>query len=474
MSLQVNPASAAAARKVLKQFTGQHQECTVVGGGSHERKVVTAVRKAVARAEAEVVCVLHEIFGFFASSEGAPLALRQLRTDLLRRRKGWGARKGGPGKGGPGKGGTGGGPGGPGSSNGGRVKGVKGRSTLVRFMPGRAATFFVPTAVTVRDMAHNDDVYVTHKLSLVHRLDFTEVALSDCRYFEDYDFGADEVPLVQTYEHDFVVARDGELNSLSCFLFVDFGTPARRGPRCDGYPFGDPRLATAGPSNTDNQLTHHYIPPRVYPSTAIARIPRVAPHNTSGDDAPLTMSLSSNGSYSSYASNWRNPVIALPRTVDVRKGDRVLVTSHTDVTSQHPSYSFAVRVLRAADAGIDADGEICTGEVLDDPRDGPRIEDLGRVDLAFEDLYPTFTLYDKVALPEDQDKDGGTYGHDDAKPSEGITSDSTIAIPVTATPTMTVTSPPVIAAPASPPVIAVPASMPTTSTSAPSCAPTAA
>ena len=63
------------------------------------------------------------------------------------------------------------------------------------------------------------------KLLLAPAAPLEDMALcASSRAFEVYDFGAD-APLdaVQRREQEFVVAKDGELNCLGCFVWVDLG-----------------------------------------------------------------------------------------------------------------------------------------------------------------------------------------------------------------------------------------------------------
>lgn len=125
---------------------------------------------------------------------------------------------------------------------------------------------------------------------------------------------------MQHYDHEFVVDREGDLNAFACFLFVDFGvdSSSKRRAVCDTFPFGDDRL-----KQTDQ-----------------------------------SMSLSSWCQSTSYASNWRNPILVLPQPARVIPGDVIKVRSIVRVDTTRPSYSFSVTVQRPISTGA-------TGQVRD-------------------------------------------------------------------------------------------------------------
>lgn len=290
VAIDINSKSAEMARKILREDI-ELQRCEVVTGSSLDKEVVGSVTQACGKDRKEVDFVLHEVFGFFASSEGAPAIMHKLRKDYSIIQKN------------------------------------------TRFLPGKAATFFTPSCVEPQHV-NADELYVSDKMILAKRLDFDACRLSSDRVLEFYDFNA-ELALVQERRHAFVVTRAGVLNSISCFIWVDFGVQeVRRAEKCEGFPFGDERF-----------------------------------------DAELeTSSLSSNFRNGSYASNWRNPVLGLPATVVVAEGDTIEVITKVDSRTTRPSYTFTVRATTRV------------GE-----------EKLGTVHLTFDDLYPNFELRKEAA-----------------------------------------------------------------------------
>lgn len=250
-------------------------------GSSADAKVAKELQATVPQQQR--LHVVHEIFGFFASSEGAPLAISQLRSSI---------------------------PGVPWT-----------------FLPACSGTFFQPSYLTPASTGRVKSLYVSPKLVLCRKLDFAEVRLTDsARFLEWYNFNEDDgVPLKQKYSHRFQVTRAGEFNSLSCFLFIDFGTARGRAPRCCDFPFGDERLKPS----------------------------------------PQSMSLSSRSSDGAYATNWQNPVILLPQSIQVAVDDTIEVCTEALVHTLQPCYRFSASVVKESER-----------------------HELGQVCLEHTDLYP--------------------------------------------------------------------------------------
>lgn len=147
LAIEVNPKSAATAEKVLREFSAKESNWKVIHGASSEKHVTRQIKRMIKRTNADKdspsfardLCVLHEIFGYFASSEGAPLALHQFRSVFSKDPK---------------------------------------RSPTFRFVPCKAGTFFTPVHLLPATLDNSNLLYVTHKLILAQRLDIASIRLS--------------------------------------------------------------------------------------------------------------------------------------------------------------------------------------------------------------------------------------------------------------------------------------------------------
>jgi hypothetical protein len=221
-------------------------------------------------------------------------------------------------------------------------------------IPSRCATFFTllelrPDSLDCCESLLCNSEGPQPKLLLAPAAPLDEMALcsSSCA-FELYDFGnAAPLDTVQTREHELTVEKDGELNCLGCFLWVDLGIgePAPLPHKDEGedeefesrFPFGDASLL----------LPHGSKPLNDFTSLCTTQTLR-----------------------STYASNWQNPLLLLPTTARVRKGDRISVTTVASADTLTPSYRFEV---------THHPGE----------RHQPAVS-LGRLDITFDDLYPDY------------------------------------------------------------------------------------
>ena len=199
IAIEANEESAKKARKILKrEITVSDDRWSIVTGYSLNKDVIAEVCKSKPN------FVLHEIFGFFSSSEGAPVVIQSLKKDY---------------------------------------------SVVTRdaqFVPGKSATFFTPCCVESQHFKKQSMVSISgNKLILAH-LNIKECRLSAVyRALEFYDFNA-ELQLKQENIHEFVVTRSGCLNALCCFIWVDFSQNVHRAGKCGEFPFGDTRYGTFG------------------------------------------------------------------------------------------------------------------------------------------------------------------------------------------------------------------------------------
>lgn len=185
-ALEINSSSAARARQYLRDEIRQGR-AVVVTGSSFDAAVVREVADAAATGKNGTIgYVLHEVFGFFVSSEGAPCIISHL------------------------------------------LKCYPGVKEDSKFLPGKAATFLVPSCIDPQqDLMEKNELYVSEKLILRKRLDFKACRLSPTSSaLEFYDFNKN-FALKQERTHVFAVSRDGLLNSLSFFIWVDFDIEVR-------------------------------------------------------------------------------------------------------------------------------------------------------------------------------------------------------------------------------------------------------
>ena len=149
------------------------------------------------------------------------------------------------------------------------------------------------------------------KLILAKKADVNEAGLTtQSRYFEWYNMEK-ELHMRQHYTLDFDVRREGTMNSLTCFIYVDFGLPNTRKRRyiCDNFPYNDDRLEAESQS----------------------------------------IAFSTNKADTQCAGNWRNPIIILKQPRKVMVGDKIRVYTTTKTDTITPSYTFEVEVINGKD-----------------------------------------------------------------------------------------------------------------------------
>jgi hypothetical protein len=171
---------------------------------------------------------------------------------------------------------------------------------------------------------------------------------------------------VQTREHVFTVARDGVLNCIGIFIWVDLGIGApAEVPECAAADAGDD--AGMGGCSDVARFVHRFpFGARVGSagSTAFAAAPTDARLN---DFTSLCTAETMRDR--THASNWMNPLLMLPQPAPVHAGDRLRVRSRSSADGIQPSYAF---------------------ELLHLPRKQGKGVPLGRLDVTFRDLYPYY------------------------------------------------------------------------------------
>lgn len=130
------------------------------------------------------------------------------------------------------------------------------------------------------------------------------------------------------------------------------GRPPRSGPVMKQQASGDGSSAGAGPpAESASTLTGgEPLPP------------------ASAFSLSFSTCSTDKGAHACWA--WRNPVVFLPRTFDLKAGDTVIVDSRSDMTFTPPRYAFRVTVMRAGEA-------------------------VERADINLDDVYPEFAYIDR-------------------------------------------------------------------------------
>jgi hypothetical protein len=315
-AFEVNPQSAAAAAEGLRR-DGLDRRARVVLGKSTQPELLLENPRAAAAAR-QFHVVLHEVFGIFVSSEGCPQMLQHARAQYLSAAAA--RRQGG-------------------------------------LIPSRCATFFTPCALrpasldTCESLLCNSTSRPT--LLLAPAAPLADMALCNTSAaLEVYDFGSDEpLDTEQAHQHEFIVSKDSELNCLGCFVWVDLGI-GEPAPRTDDASGGSARFESRFP----------------FGDSAVSGALGCAGQQQLNDFTSLctTETLSN----CTYASNWQNPLLLLPATAKVRRGDRICVRTRALANTLTPSYHFDV-THRPANGGGGA-------------------VSLGTLSVTFDDLYPDY------------------------------------------------------------------------------------
>lgn len=240
-----------------------------------------------------------------------------------------------------------------------------------RCIPSRSGTFYSPCELRSEDLDACEDILLDSlrapNVLQVPRAPIGEMSLARSSAVLDMqDFGGSArtkretgaTEEVQTREHLFTIARDGVLNCLAVFIWVDLGIgPAAEisademspGP-ADGFahrfPFGaDSGAGAAAVAAAESGVRLNDFTSLCTPDTVRER---------------------------THATNWFNPLLLLPQPTAVRSGDRLRVLSRSAADSIRPSYAFELKhIPRNGDAGSDG-------------------VPLGVINVEFNDIYPYY------------------------------------------------------------------------------------
>jgi hypothetical protein len=221
LALEINTEAIDTARKTLQNFTYQRPDL--------KWDIIPTHSSLLNRTQIRDVCtrwgdplpttirIVHEVFGFLASSEGAPLVLRTMRRSL-------------------------------------------GQDFKVEFAPRYAASFLIPTEIKAEDIPSGKDTLTTAQLAnpqliLARRVNINRAKLADKHHtLERFDFDreTEDDNAAQIHNHTTItIERAGTLNSLVGFLSVDFGRDYQ--PRRGSAQSSTPGVLNSGPSFTSAQ-----------------------------------------------------------------------------------------------------------------------------------------------------------------------------------------------------------------------------
>ena len=281
-------------------------------------------------------------------------------------------------------------------------------------IPYRAATFFVPCELRAESLDAAETVYCDRSeaptVLLMPCAPLDEIALSRASaVLEDHRFGASSnsrshsrshsqshsrstlgdtaMRGVQRRDASFKVARDGVLNALGVFIWVDLGlggpSPhaalAHTGGEAPSGPPAAPTVAnaatstagtTAGPAAAHGTVGLHSAFP--FGDARLHERPRSVREGGQegvGDEAEegahahshalndfTSLCTPATRAARTHATNWMNPLLLLPRAVRVRRGERLHVRTVAVAASEQPSYEFTLSRLQA-DGLSDGQGE---------------------------------------------------------------------------------------------------------------------
>ena len=202
--------------------------------------------------------IYHELFGFFASSEGAPLTTHSIHTNLS-------------------------------------------PSFEIDMVPSHAATFLVPIHLSPHTTFPGDIHAPNPQMLLIRRLDISSLRISpDAHTLELYDFNTHPIPLKQTRQSLTKIEKQTVFTALAGYIQVDFG---------------------------------HQYAGRHPPTSSLGSL-----DNTRASEHTWGPSFSSYPGDTTYATNWKNPVIFLQHPTHLLPGDTILIETHVDVSTTTPHY----------------------------------------------------------------------------------------------------------------------------------------
>ena len=247
-----------------------------------------------------------------------------------------------------------------------------------RCIPSRSGTFYSPCELRAEDLDACEDILLDSlrapKVLQVPRAPIGEMSLARSSAVLDMqDFGGSAqakretgaVEAVQTREHVFSIARNGVLNCLGVFIWVDLGIGPAAEISDDETEISEGEMS-GGPAEG---FAHRF--PFGADSGAGAAAVAAAESGVRLNDF-TSLCTPDTIRERTHATNWFNPLLLLPQPTAVRSGDRLQVVSRSAADSIRPSYAFELQ-------HFPLDGEAGSDGVP-----------LGVLNVEFNDIYPYY------------------------------------------------------------------------------------
>jgi hypothetical protein len=175
----------------------------------------------------------------------------------------------------------------------------------IDMVPSHAATFLAPIHLSPHTTFPGDIHAPNPQMLLIRRLDISSFRISpDAHTLESYDFNTHPIQLKQTRQSLTKIEKQTVFTALAGYIQVDFG-----------HRYAGRHPPTSSLGSLDNTL---------------------APQHTWGP------SFSSYPGDTTYATNWKNPVIFLQHPTHLLPGDTILIETHVDVSTTTPHYTIHI------------------------------------------------------------------------------------------------------------------------------------
>lgn len=277
-AFEVNPKQAEAARKVLKDNFPEDR-WTV----TNER--ITRKTKIPEQAH----FVIHEMFGYFAGSEGVDSAMSFNHPD---------------------------------NPN------YVGKGRKKRCLPDFAASFFYPVQLSYDTFKHQR-LRIGERTLMTPKFKNSKTQLSaNCQPFEFYDFHTrkQQIPKEATtnvmhgrlVDHVFNITQPGTIHGFATFVWL--GSSNKLIPK-------------------NEKVRTHF--------------PYMSNKETGLRELKITSSVSSYAGDPQRASNWQNVIVLLPKPINVTTGQKLSVSTGAVTTKDHPTYTFMVDKDNYTDITLD-------------------------------------------------------------------------------------------------------------------------
>ena len=252
------------------------------------------------------------------------------------------------------------------------------------------------------------------------------VSTSQVLDYHTYGFGDEAGPgtlaggephnaLVQTRQHECTFARDGVLNCLGVFIWVDLGVGAP--PRVGGGTLDESAgVASEDGAGEAGEADEAGEAGEAGEGAFEHRFPFGAATSAPAEGGKRLndfTSLCTAGTMRerTHVTNWMNPLLLLPQPTLVRKGERLLVVTRAAADSVHPSYSFELTLLPnlTSASGTEAGGASGSTKSGGKRASASGGRPIGTVEVSFAEIYPHY----------DDDAEEGEEGEESEEGKEG-------------------------------------------------------